>query len=79
MKNVYIDPLAQRELADAADYYDTLSNGLGDALLLELGRALRQLSNTPLSCPLSEARFVVARSLGSLIRFSTEQLSGTFK
>jgi plasmid stabilization system protein ParE len=52
LKNVFIDPLAERELADAADYYDTLSNGLGDALLIETGRAFRQLSKAPLSCPI---------------------------
>ena len=52
MKNVRFDPLAKRELADAADYYDTKGPGLGDALVLEVRKALKQLSLVPLSCPI---------------------------
>ncbi len=50
--SVRVDPLAGRELADAADYYDEQSQGLGDVFLLEVARALRQLSEVPLSCPI---------------------------
>jgi plasmid stabilization system protein ParE len=52
VKNVRFDPLAKRELADTAAYYDSKQENLGDALLLEVGKALRQLSSAPLSCPI---------------------------
>ena len=51
MKTVRIDPLARRELEDGVDYYEGQTQGLGDAFLLEVSRALRQLSEAPLSCP----------------------------
>jgi len=51
VKNVRFAPLARRELADAAAYYDSKGESLGDALLLEVGKALQHLSTAPLSCP----------------------------
>ena len=54
MRNVQVDPLARDELADAAGYYDSKGDDLGDALMLEVERAFRQLSTAPLSCPVVE-------------------------
>jgi len=51
VKHVRFTPLARRELADATDYYDSKGENLGDALLLEVGKALQHLSVAPLSCP----------------------------
>ncbi len=52
MKNVRFDPLAKRELARAASYYDDKNPRLGNGLLTEVGKALRQLSGAPFSCPI---------------------------
>jgi len=51
LKNVRFDPRTKHELAKAADYYDDKNPGLGDTLLTEVGKTLRQLSGAPFSCP----------------------------
>ena len=51
MTSVVFDPLAERELIEAAEFYEGKVQGLGDAFLLEARRALDQLSTAPLSCP----------------------------
>jgi toxin ParE1/3/4 len=49
------DPAAQRELSEAADFYDAEDPGLGGAFLDAIERALKQIQAFPESSPISLA------------------------
>jgi toxin ParE1/3/4 len=52
-RSLRLHPAAQRELVEAAAYYDAESPGLGDAFLAQVEHALRQIVAFPESSPLS--------------------------
>lgn len=54
--NLLIAKLAQQEIDDAVDWYDSQSEGLGVQFLDELDRAIRRLLRYPLSCAEIEPR-----------------------
>jgi toxin ParE1/3/4 len=47
------DPAAQRELTEAADFYDAEDPGLGGAFLDAIERAVRQIQAFPESSPIA--------------------------
>ena len=52
---IRFDPVAQRELTEAADFYDTEDLGLGGAFLDAIERALKHIQAFPESSPISLA------------------------
>ena len=44
---IRFDPAAQRELSEAAEFYDTEDPGLGDAFLDAVDRAFKQIRAFP--------------------------------
>ena len=52
---IRFDPAAQRELNEAADFYDAEDLGLGGGFLDAIERALRQIQASPESSPISLA------------------------
>ena len=49
-----IIPQAQREITEAARWYDRERAGLGEEFLLELEEAVEQIRQNPTGCPLWE-------------------------
>ena len=52
---IRFDPAAQRELNEAADFYDAEDPGLGGAFLDAIERAIKQIQAFPESPPISLA------------------------
>lgn len=52
MTKVRVYRLARLEVVEATRHYDSISTELGDGLVEEFQRALRQLSEFPLSVPI---------------------------
>ena len=52
---IRFDPAAQRELNEAAEFYDAEDPGLGDAFLDAVERAFKQIQVFPESSPISLA------------------------
>ena len=52
---IRFDPAAQRELNEAADFYDAEDPGLGGAFLDAIERALKQIQAFPESSPITLA------------------------
>ena len=50
---IRFDPAAQRELNEAAEFYDAEDPGLGDAFLDAIERAFKQIQAFPESSPIS--------------------------
>lgn len=50
---IRFDPAAQRELNEAAEFYDAEDAGLGDAFLDAVDRAFKQIRAFPESSPIS--------------------------
>lgn len=50
---IRFDPAAQRELNEAAEFYDAEDAGLGDAFLDAIERAFKQIQAFPESSPIS--------------------------
>ena len=50
---IRFDPAAQRELNEAAEFYDAEDPGLGDAFLDAVERAFKQIQAFPESSPIS--------------------------
>jgi len=51
-RSIFFDPAAERELEEAADFYDLESAGLGTEFLEAVHVALTGLLDFPESCPL---------------------------
>ena len=56
---ISFNPLAERELNDAAQYYDLESPGLGEALLAEVERSCHAIAEYPEAGPVVLGRSVV--------------------
>ncbi len=70
MKGVWFNPLAERELADAIEYYEQQRSGLGVEFLEEVRRAVLFLAKYPEAAPQvrgSIRRFVLPRFPYSLL------------
>jgi plasmid stabilization system protein ParE len=52
-RRLRLHPGAQRELAEAAAYYEAESSGLGDAFLAEVVRTFDRILVFPEACPVS--------------------------
>jgi len=80
MKGVRFSPLAERELADAIEYYEQQKSGLGSEFLEEVRRAVLFLAKYPEAAPQvrgSIRRFVLPRFPYSLLYRTLE--SGRFR
>jgi len=51
-RTITFHELAEQELNDSADYYNSKSEGLGNAFLNEVERAVNQIQQYPESAPL---------------------------
>lgn len=63
--------LAERELNEAAQYYDRESPGLGSSFLEEVDRCLESIQEAPEAGMISRVPFAVASSADSRTPFST--------
>jgi plasmid stabilization system protein ParE len=75
-KTVSLHELAELELNDAADFYDSREAGLGSEFVREVQKAVRQLSEYPESAPLvkGDARVKVLRKFPyNIIYFVTPE------
>jgi plasmid stabilization system protein ParE len=64
MSRIEIRPQAEREIADAADWYEQRSPGLGTAFIQSVGEALTKIAEQPLAfSPVGRGarRFVIHR------------------
>ena len=68
---IRVSKLAQREIDDAFDWYDTQSSGLGLKFLDDFDRSVRRISSYPHSCEEITDKFTGACFPDSLSELST--------
>jgi len=71
---IFFDPAAQRELDEAADFYDLESPGLGERFLDDVRSELEGLLEFPESCPvlLGETRKLVLERFPFSVMYWTD-------
>ncbi len=78
MKPILFLPEAEQEMLEAAQYYQSLSPGLGTDYLSEVERAVRSIANSPDAWPILEGnlrrRLIRRFPCGILYRIEPEEI-----